>query len=234
MNINITETLHNQFQTLPDMLKKFISESAWQVWTDTVANKYKLDDTQHEGLRQETTFVLFGMEPHSNFRANLVGELDVTYDQALKISFDMNARVFGPVLNILKGIPSDTGETETPAAQKTSQSPNPFIPNPNKAGVSYNGQSGQAETHSDHMLMDHAEMERVDGVHLHSQNVMPTPSVQPKTPFFGSRPRPQAENIIDQKLNKIFKPSNNPNPAPQNKPQGKQYGSNDPYREPLN
>ena len=93
-----------------------------------------------------------GMQSLNNFRANLVQELDVTYDQALKIAFDANAQIFGPVMNELRQVqegkiettPPLTAEVFTPTESKPEpirpEPVNPFIPNPSKAGVVKRGQ----------------------------------------------------------------------------------------------
>lgn len=216
MNDTTTNEIKELFGILPDILQKHIANSPWLQNIESIGNKYTLNEMQTEGLRQETLFVLMGMQPLSNFRANLVQELDLTYDQALKISFDANAQIFGPVMNELRQVQEGKIETTTSTPPTPTPVPvqpepvNPFIPNPSKTGVVKNN-SGM---NPDHLLMDHKETERVDGVHLHSQNVMPSFS-QPK----GS--------IVDQKLSRIFRPSAGPT-----KPQ-KPYNGSDPYREPL-
>lgn len=178
--------------------------------------KYNLSENQRLEFEKEIENVISGRTQLRDFRSHLVEKLDLTYDQALKISFDANAQIFGPVMNELRQVQEGKIETATSTPPTPTPVPvqpepvNPFIPNPSKTGVVKNN-SGM---NPDHLLMDHKETERVDGVHLHSQNVMPSFS-QPK----GS--------IVDQKLSRIFRPSAGPT-----KPQ-KPYNGSDPYREPL-
>ncbi len=233
----------------------------------SMGGKYGVVPEKNDILQSEIIMVLLGMEPLSGLRANLVEELGITYDQALKISFESNTQIFNPVMDELKrleeviknggkleietpgsdddeipDVPDDeeVAQEEEPETTQVEQA-NPFIPNPSKTGVVRNTRSNGMETDPDHMLMDHEEMEKVDGVHLHSQNVMPsanthsTPAVRQS--FFSSKP--QGESIVDQKLSRIFKPASTPTPPSnlptgnQVKPQSKGYGEKDPYREPL-
>lgn len=218
MNDSVTKEIEAQFQALPPVLKSFIAQQGWITRVEATAAKYNLDETQTEGLRQEVFFILLGLTQASDFRANLVEELDITYDQALKISYDMNAQVFGLVLKELTQIQNGISENQipsVPAEEHTRpQEKSPFLPNLSKSGVD----------EPVYKLMDHDEMERVDGPHLHSQNVMPQTQEAPRS-------------IVDQKLSRIFKSSS----APANLPTGNQpkapsrgYNGTDPYREPIN
>jgi hypothetical protein len=224
---DLSKEIGELLRILPNTLRKYIVESSWLQNIEDIASKYTLNETQTEGLRQETLFILMGMQSLNNFRANLVQELDVTYDQALKIAFDANAQIFGPVMNELRQVqegkiettPPLTAEVFTPTESKPEpirpEPVNPFIPNPSKAGVVKKG----PETNPDHMLMDHKETERVDGVHLHSQNVMPHQTNKTSTHIGGS--------IVDQKLSRIFRSSTNTS-----QPSRPRDGI-DPYREPI-
>lgn len=219
MNDTSTNEIRELFGILPITLQKYIVDSPWLQNIEGIASKYALNEIQTEGLRQETLFVLMGMQPQNNFRANLVQELDVSYDQALKISFDANAQIFGPVMNELKQVQEGKIETPTITPTRTEQETepvrpepvNPFIPNPSKSGAV----RSNIETEPVHMLMDHEQTERVDGVHLHSQSVMPQAQVG-------------GGSIVDQKLSRIFKSSATPT-----QPTRPRDGT-DPYREPLN
>ncbi len=192
-----------------------------------LVQKYNLSENQRLGFEKEIENVISGKTQLRDFRLNIVQKLDVTYDQALKIAFDANAQIFGAVMNELRQVqegkiettPPLTAEVFTPTESKPEpirpEPVNPFIPNPSKAGVVKKG----PETNPDHMLMDHKETERVDGVHLHSQNVMPHQTNKTSTHIGGS--------IVDQKLSRIFRSSTNTS-----QPSRPRDGI-DPYREPI-
>lgn len=218
MNDSVTKEIEQQFEALPPVLKSFIAQQGWIARVEAVAGKYGLNEIQTEGLRQEVFFILLGLTQSSDFRANLVEELDITYDQALKISYDMNAQVFGLVLKELTEIQNGISENQipsTPAEESVRpEAASPFLPSISKSGVE----------ESVYKLMDHKEMERVDGPHLHSQNIMPQTEDAPKS-------------IVDQKLSRIFKSSSAPSNLPTgsgSKTQSGGYNGADPYREPIN
>ncbi|HLP43651.1 MAG TPA: hypothetical protein VK145_00015 [Candidatus Nanoarchaeia archaeon] len=234
MDTNLVEKLKGQLSILPENLQNFVMKTPWMDDVESIAHKYNLDEEQTEGLRQEIMFVLFGIEKLSSLRANLVEELDITYDQALKIAFDANAQIFNPVMEdirITQGIIERGDEPEQTPTSKPEPA-NPLIPNPSKSGIAKIG----PETDPVHILMDHKEMERVDGPHLHSQNVMPHSAETSRGKPFSQSPAGSegrsGGSIVDQKLSRIFKSSSTPSAPATPKPITKGYVS-DPYREPL-
>jgi hypothetical protein len=146
----------------------------------------------------------------SAFRANLVQELDFTYDQALKISLDTNIGVFGPVIEKLKSIEASKNGTDSIKTvednKEVSAQPAPTKKPTPAPEFTKDGQRNGPEAHPEHILMDHEQMEKMDGMHLHSQSVMPT-----KTSASMSPP---------QRTHRIFshtpKPTPPPAPAPFN------------------
>ncbi len=212
-----------------------------------MATKNKVDPAKASNLQNEMILILLGLEPVSSFRANLVRELDISYDQALKIAFDANAQFFGGVMETLKQMDvaikniesEDVGEETTERTARVETV---------RTGL---------ETHPDRMIPDHNEMERVDGIHLHSQSVMPDsasvaaslskPAPEPvRSSFFhhNTEPKPTFGSIIDQKLRNIVRSPMTNTSAPtlssvsdvKDEEKGKStngYSGNDPYREPI-
>jgi|GEM_PF-4245652 len=200
-----------------------------------MATKNKLDSSMAEKIQTEMILILLGLEPISRFRANLVSELETSYDQALKIAFDANAQFFGPVMETLKQMDDEIKkfEEENAGSEEETENQSPSEP---RSGV---------ETHPNRMIPDHEEMEKVDGIHLHSQSVMPmnAAAAQKESRNFTQTPKQSFSSTIDQKLRNIVRSPTTTNQAgnPEIETMGVPvktivkpgYVSNDPYREPL-
>lgn len=233
MDTTLINEIKDRFHALPDVLKSFIMNDSWMTNVESIASKFGLNPNQTEGLEQETLIVLMGTEPTKNFRANLVEELDVTYDQALKISYEMNARVFGPVTKALEEFQDVNSEKldesdlniESEARKPETKIDNVLPPEPETIykPAEIPRPYGQAETQADHLLTDHETMEKTGGMHLHSQMVMPALT---KKDNGNTKER---SSIIDQKLNQIVRSGNDSAQKKENR-----YPDSDPYREPIN
>lgn len=193
------------------------SEPAEKVVSD-ISSKLQLNGDQKSSLMNLVQNALKDKSKISSFRSDLVNGLGITYDQALKVSFEINSRIFS-------GSTSDLRKTE---------------------GSGNFGRPGQKETRPDHMIPDHEQMEKVDGIHLHSQSVMPSINRTPQPQAQSSRisnPAPTV-SIIDQKLGGMTRSESSP---PANLPTNQKpaenvvfpevskekYKGKDPYREPI-
>jgi hypothetical protein len=169
-----------------------------------ITSKYELSEEQAAKLEVLVSNVLAGKSEVSNFRSDLVGELGIAYDQALKISYDLNTNLFNQEKdggsNTISNTPGATSVIPKKETISATLPNNPVITQ--KTPVIRTG----PETDPRHLVSDHEQMEREDGPHLHSQSIMPL-TEQKKT--LGS--------IVEQKLNKITSSNN--------------YPGKDPYRE---
>lgn len=213
---------------------------------EAIGNKHNLNVTQVSQLNNEIVFVLLGLEPLNSFRPNLMRELGITYDQAIKISSDVNDRIFGSVMNAVK------------ALEKTEESPSVeenVVTKPHPEPVKK----------PDELLPDHDQLTKTDGPHTHTQSVPPvvasvTPTVAAPTatqvakapatvtPATTMQPKPAFKSIVDQKLSGLVRSSNAPTNLPTNLPMNEKdleemmkksegvkigYKGIDPYREPI-
>lgn len=231
METTLTSEIKEKFSTLPKELRKFIVNESWTTIAESIAEKFNFNPDQTEKLEQETLMVLIGVESVKNFRANLIEELDVTYDQALKVSYEMNNQIFGQVAETLRKMeeggvenPAPESENVTPPENKIESvlPPEPEnvyrpaeIPRPNRP-----------ETKPDHLLTDHETMEREEGMHLHSQSVMPSMN-SASAPKRETADRPMS--IVDQKLRQMVRSNEEVKPV-----KNTNYENGDPYREPIN
>ena len=194
------------------LIKKLLKNS------DTVASvgqKNNLDDTKIGQLQTEIALTLVGLQFISKFRTNLVEQLKITYDKAIKIASDVNSQVFGPeVLETLKQMEADmqkieAGEDvgfENETAPSTENLPDLAEKSPPRT---------TPETTPSKIIPDHQDMLKREGPHVHDQPSNPTPTItKPNSSIFGS--------IVDQKLSSITAQRN------------EKYKNADPYREPIN
>lgn len=212
---------------------------------EAIGNKHGLNETQISQLNNEIIFVLLGLEALNSFRPNLMRELGITYDQAIKISSDVNDRVFGSVMNVVKAL--EKTEESPSAREKIITKPHPEL-----------------AKKSEDLLPDHEQLTKIDGPHAHSQSaasavaqvgatVAATTAVTaktttPVTPIATPSPKPAFKSIVDQKLSGLVRSSNAPANLPTNLPMNEKdleemmkksegvkigYKGIDPYREPI-
>jgi len=208
------------FDSIDSKLQQLLISPVTKNKIEAIIQKYPLRDEQGAQLKNEIQLVLIGMEVFSNFRANLVQELGITYDQALKLAYDVNEQIFSGVMNELKEMESDIAAAGNEGvveegAEKEREGVTTAV---EKNTADHRILQRQTETTTpDHMIADHQSMETTDGPHLHSQTVMPQ------------------RTIVDEKLSQIVRPT--PQPAITAKEieekRKERYRSNDPYREPI-
>lgn len=183
------------------------------VVSNTVSNvskKYQLTVEQEAGIEKEIGRVLSGETKLEAFRSNIVNLYRVTYDQALKIAYEINDQIFSKTK---KG-----AALEKPAEKSIS----PKQPQPSSSNTS-------TQT-PNRMIPDHQAMEITDGPHLHSQNIMPQNDSNQN-----SRGSSGFGTIIDQKLSRIVKNKtvSAAEPAAVTQSRNEKYRGSDPYREPI-
>lgn len=184
-----------------------------------IARRQNLDESMFEALQIEIFLILLGVEPFSTFRANLVQELDLTYDQALKISMDANISIFGPVMETLRNMERGIIDEKGPATEETKTRPSSgeaenILHSQMDKGAPANLPTSNTAVkpsapQATPLLMDHEEMERVDGIHLHSQSIMPSASSM----SMRAVPKPASTQNISRPI-----PQQTPKTSPQSAP----------------
>lgn len=227
---------------------------------EIIAERQKLDDKKRVVLVDLIDRVLLGKAKVSNFRQDLVQGLGVSYDQALKISSDVNDSLFNRVMDRLKQAELEPVKTTSQPIKLVRETPTK-TPAPVTAAVPVTVTAPIQEPKK--LIPDHEEMEKREGVHVHNQTTMPvtrtftkppapvsapapTPPVSRPTPQF--KPAPVFKSIVDQKLSGLVRSSSIPTPStpPSNLPTGEnlsdkpnkpievpKYKGPDPYREPI-
>jgi len=194
MDTNLTTIIQERFNILPEKIRILLTTTPWFSSINNIANKYGLDEEQAEALRRETFFVLLAVRPLSDYRKNLIEGSELTYDQSLKIAGDINLTIFGPVMDALRLMEVEVREAEKMGNEENLETESQdngaekILESQFGDGKTKNVQNTQKpipeitkeeirtapETHPEHILMDHEQMEKMDGVHLHSQSIMPS------------------------------------------------------------
>ncbi len=169
------ELIEKIIPSLPNDMLTLLMDKSWRQKVVAIASQNQLDEDQRESLKLEIFFVLSGLKRLSDFRQNLMAETGVSYDQALKISIDVNSGIFVSILQTLKEFERQISADELEAEQNT--------------GVEERGEDAPHEDVResepigaiDHMLPTHEQMEAMDGAHDHTpaQSSTPTPAPTP-------------------------------------------------------
>lgn len=230
---NLEKIIEGRISTLPEKMQEILFANSWKEMVKNITTRYTLNEEEANNLKTEIFLILTGLEPINNFRTNLVKELDISYDQALKIASDTNTGIFNPIMEILKKAEGEIKKVDeedqaylnSPEAKSTARE---FMPNLVKS-------EREVILEPNHMIPDHAAMEKTEGVHVHSQTVMPS---NVSAAYVEPKKDASVGSIVDQKLRQVVrsteeKPINRP---PSNLPtrDTDPYKGNDPYREPIN
>ncbi len=237
MNEN-EQLIKKYFDEAPADIQLLITEIIHSPQSITsISEKYNLDPIKTSALQMEMILILLGIEPISAFRTNLVRELKVTYDQAIKISSDINSNFLSSVLEGLKNIEKKDDGDETSSSIKAQEILNSQL-GKNLTEKSFihhqliERKPTEAKPEAELLIPDHEEMEKEGGTHLHSQTIMPkigeegqTAAAAAQTEHSANSTRPSLGNIVDQKLKNIVRSSS--------ENLNNKYKGNDPYREPI-
>lgn len=238
----ILGTLKERFDNLPAELQAVISDSNTINTIKNICEKYSVEPQKVAGVENEIYIILFGIEPVKTLRTNLVENVAVPYDQAIKISIDANEKIFSPVADILEDISNMLQNLPVTERSETTVSRQQPVTTTQRA--------------PDNLIPDHEQMTRTDGPHLHSQKTMPLSSqtatatftqATPAQPTQHTQPLP-TKSVVDQKLGGMVRSASSifgfrevkdntstqpPKPVEAAKSAPASYNGNDPYREPL-
>jgi hypothetical protein len=179
-----------------------------------VSKKYQLTVEQEAGIEKEIGKVLSGETKLEAFRSNIVNLYRVTYDQALKIAYEINDQIFSRTKKEETSNKPDQKPVEKPIEKTVLQKQTSQPSQPSSNGT-------RTQITPNRMIPDHQAIEITDGPHLHSQNIMPQ----------NDQGRGGFGTIIDQKLSRIVR--NKAESEDISKRRSEKYRGSDPYREPI-
>lgn len=242
-NISEGTKLRLTFGKAPKPLQDLFFSDEYSQNIKAVGEKMGLEKEKISKLAHEINNIILGMQPLSSFRSNLVQNAGFTYDQALKVSVEVNSQIFSPVMDAIRSIQEGNVPVKpeqkpasmpvataapTPKVMPTEPArvsmPKFDVPKPEpvqtKAApafmpqLSKSSRPGQSQDlQPDHLLMDHEGTEAVDGPHLHSQAVMPNQVTTPKKSFFVHRAVPQTSRAAVTPVQSNPQPQIRPTPA---------------------
>ncbi len=111
------EILKNQFDQLPENLKKVIEESDWQKKLADISSSHNLLIDKAASLENETLFVMIGLEPAKDYITNLKNGLEIDQQTAESIAVDVNREIFDTIKDHLVNFENEI-ETEEKIPEK--------------------------------------------------------------------------------------------------------------------
>jgi len=142
MDDEVKKIIGESYKRLPFDLKKTIVSSETRQRLQAVVERHQLYSDQADDLEMETTLVMLGLRPPTDFITNVKNALNVSEEKARAIAEDINAEIFRPVRESLKkihGITSDQQPTTsnpqpitqtTPVIPAIPKPPTPIVPKP--------------------------------------------------------------------------------------------------------
>lgn len=113
---HIQNVYEEQLVELPAINQEALKSFDWQKKLFEIARKYGLHIDQTEDFWTETMLVLVGLEPADGYEGKLMTELAIAPADAVKITTDINAQIFGPIHDfIVRGGPVIEKKSPTPA-----------------------------------------------------------------------------------------------------------------------
>jgi len=95
---NETEKIIEEYiSRAPKQIKNIVAFGEWRNRMNDFAQKFSLEKTKTNSLRNEIIFILIGMEPKSDFVENIKRELEIDSNMAGWIAEDVNKNIFSQV-----------------------------------------------------------------------------------------------------------------------------------------
>lgn len=110
MDENTTKIIKEKFDSLPEGIRETILSSNYQETLLEVGKQYQLTVGQMGTLEMETTLVMMGLTPTTDFEVELIRELNVDKTKGYQIVKDINEKIFLKIRELLKSMNTPKGE----------------------------------------------------------------------------------------------------------------------------
>ncbi len=120
MDEETQKIIEEQMKKLPADVKEAIISVDYQTKLAEIAKRHRLLIDQTGKLEMETTLVMIGLEPLSDYIDNLQTELDIPITRAQEIAVNVNEAIFKPIRSSLEAM--ETVEEEDISAPKFTNS----------------------------------------------------------------------------------------------------------------
>jgi len=102
MDEETKKIITEQLKTLPQEIKDAILSVDYAKTLEEIYKRQKLLIDQSAKLEMETTLVMIGLEPISDYLGNLEKNLQIPHEKAAEIATDVNENIFKKILESLK------------------------------------------------------------------------------------------------------------------------------------
>lgn len=117
MDEETQKIIDEQVRNLPADVKQAIISVNYQTKLQEITKRQKLMIDQIAKVEMETTLVMIGLEPLTDYVANLQRELGVSEARAREISLDVNENIFKPIRESLRQMNEAMEKAGEPAEQ---------------------------------------------------------------------------------------------------------------------
>jgi len=98
------------YEKLPPKMKEWVVSQISKNDAEEIAKRNGLDESKTKLLENEIFLVSIGAEGVSSFKPKLISKVGLNYQQASKISSEVETKIFGPVIGMLVEMEKEIGE----------------------------------------------------------------------------------------------------------------------------
>ena len=106
------KNINKYFNKLPKGIKDAILATDLKEKFKTITVKHKLQLDQAADIENETMFVMLGLEHPDDYTENIKREAELTNEEALKITEEVNRVIFLPIRGILRELHEEKSDVE--------------------------------------------------------------------------------------------------------------------------
>ncbi len=120
------QIIKERLEVLPEEIKMAIKSTDLAVKFNAISEKHSLLLDKNAILQNETMFVMLGLESTNDFVRNIERELDISRNEAVAITMDINKEIFDPLRSSLQKMQEEAdfeSEIEEEAEKETGSAP---------------------------------------------------------------------------------------------------------------
>jgi hypothetical protein len=112
MDKETQKIIATQMETLPEDIKQAINSVDYKTKLQEITKKQKLLIDQAAKLEMETTLVMIGLEPMTDYIDNLQREMELSSVRAKEVAMDVDELIFKPIRVSLQKMSEELTLTE--------------------------------------------------------------------------------------------------------------------------
>lgn len=224
MDTSAKQLLKERYKQLPPPIKELVSSGEFEKKFQELYKKWGVHIDVATQIENETMLVLLGLEPPHGFARNLVSKTELEPEQVGDIAMDINNTIFQPLRKTLLRM------SEEGAEQESSGTSRPVKPKNVKLNVEKEEKVQQPNPTPE---SSPTPQEPEQKTALEPQQKSPEPQQQEGVVQKSAQPQKEEDQQSQQTPSRIEEPMRTTR-----KEEGggdkDEYGTHDPYREPLN